>query len=111
MCWLGCVRGNAAGTAYGTSKHAIAGMTKSEAFLYGPHGIRVNAVAPGGTATGIEGSFKSDFAKERMAPFLELLPPISTADEQAAAITWLLSTDSSHVNGVLLPTDGGWSVQ
>ena len=105
------LRGNAAGTAYGTSKHAIAGMTKSEAFLYGPHGIRINAVAPGGTATGIEGSFKSDFAKERMAPFLELLPPIATADEQAAAITWLLSKDSSHVNGVLLPTDGGWSVQ
>ena len=60
-------------------------MTKSEAFLYGPHGIRINAVAPGGTATGIEGSFKSDFAKERMAPFLELLPPDAPASGYALA--------------------------
>ncbi|WRS30449.1 SDR family oxidoreductase [Actinomycetaceae bacterium MB13-C1-2] len=105
------LRGNAAGTAYGTSKHAIVGMTKSEAFLYGPLGIRVNAVAPGGVATGIEGAFKSEFAEKRMAPFLALLPPISTADTQAAAITWLLSDDAMNVNGIIMPTDGGWSVQ
>lgn len=105
------LRGNAAGTAYGTSKHAIAGMTKSEAFLYGPLGIRINAVAPGGVATNIEGTFKSDFAHERMAPFLALIPPVSTADTQAAAIAWLLSDDAMNINGVILPTDGGWSVQ
>jgi len=105
------LRGNAAGTAYGTSKHAIVGMTKSEAFLYGPHGIRVNAIAPGGTATAIEGSFKSEFAEKRMAPFLGLIPPITTADTQAAAIAWLLSGDAANINGVILPTDGGWSVQ
>lgn len=105
------LRGNAAGTAYGTSKHAIAGMTKSEAFLYGPLGIRVNAVAPGGVATNIEGAFASDFALNRIGPFLALIPPISTADTQAAAIAWLLSEDSMNVNGAILPTDGGWSVQ
>lgn len=105
------LRGNAAGTAYGTSKHAIVGMTKSEAFLYGPLGIRINAIAPGGVATGIEGAFKSEFAEKRMAPFLPLMPPISTADTQAAAITWLLSDDAMNINGIIMPTDGGWSVQ
>ncbi len=82
------LRGNAAGTAYGTSKHAIVG-----------------------TATAIEGSFKSEFAEKRMAPFLGLIPPITTADTQAAAIAWLLSGDAANINGVILPTDGGWSVQ
>ena len=105
------LRGNAAGTTYGTSKHAIVGMTKSEAFLYGPLGVRVNAVAPGGVATNIEGTFRSDFARNRIAPLLQMIPPISTADTQAAAITWLLSDDATNVNGVILPTDGGWSVQ
>lgn len=105
------LRGNAAGTAYGTSKHALVGMTKSEAFLYGPLGIRINAIAPGGTATGIEGNFRSDFARERMAPFLALLPPVTTADTQAAAIAWLLSDDAANINGIIMPTDGGWSVQ
>lgn len=105
------LRGNAAGTTYGTSKHAIVGMTKSEAFLYGPLGIRVNAVAPGGVATNIEGTFKSEFAQKRIAPLLAFIPPISTADTQAAAITWLLSDDAANINGVIMPTDGGWSVQ
>lgn len=105
------LRGNAAGTVYGTSKHAIVGMTKSEAFLYGPEGIRINAVAPGGVATAIDGTFRSKFAEARIRPFLPLIPPISTAEQQAAAITWLLSPDSSNLNGVIMPTDGGWSVQ
>ena len=105
------LRGNAAGTVYGTSKHAIVGLTKSEAFLYGPLGIRFNAIAPGGTATSIDGTFRSDFARERMAPFLPLIPPVASADEQAAAITWLLSDDSANINGLIMPSDGGWSVQ
>lgn len=105
------LRGNAAGTAYGTSKHAVVGMTKSEAFLYGPLGIRVNAVAPGGTATAIEGSFRSAFTQERMGPFLSLIPPVASAKEQAAAITWLLCDDSDNINGLIMPSDGGWSVQ
>ncbi|MDR0481585.1 MAG: SDR family oxidoreductase, partial [Cellulomonadaceae bacterium] len=47
------LRGSAAGAAYTASKHAVNGLTKSMAVMYMKHGIRVNAVAPGGTATGI----------------------------------------------------------
>jgi 3alpha(or 20beta)-hydroxysteroid dehydrogenase len=45
------VRGEAGGTAYTTSKHALAGLTKSSAIELGPFGIRVNLVLPGGIKT------------------------------------------------------------
>ncbi|MFJ4027559.1 SDR family NAD(P)-dependent oxidoreductase [Paenarthrobacter sp. NPDC089989] len=105
------LRGNAAGTAYTASKHAVVGITKSSAFLYGPSGIRTNAVAPGPTATGIEGTMSSPFARERLSPFMALIPPVVDADRMAASIAWLLSDDSENVNGVVLASDGGWSVQ
>jgi len=104
------MRGSAAGTAYTTSKHAVIGFTKSTAFFYTPNGIRCNAVAPGGVATNIEAPFKSQFAGERLGPFLHVnVPPIATAEELAAAITWLLSDDSTNVSGAVLPSDGGWA--
>lgn len=105
------LRGNSAGTAYTASKHAVVGITKSAAFLYAPSGIRTNAVAPGPTATGISGDFRSEFAQERLAPFMALIPPVTTAETLASSITWLLSDDSTNVNGQILASDGGWSVQ
>ena len=104
------LRGSAAGTAYTTSKHAVIGFTKSTAFFYTPSGIRCNAVAPGGVATNIEAPFRSQFGGERLGPYMQVnVPPIASADELAAAITWLLSDDSSNVSGAVLPSDGGWS--
>lgn len=104
------LRGSAAGTAYTTSKHAVNGFTKSTAFFYTPGGIRCNAVAPGGVATNIEAPFRSEFAGERLGPFLQVnVPPIATAEQLAAAITWLLSDDSLNVSGAILASDGGWA--
>lgn len=105
------MRGNAAGTAYTVSKHAIVGLTRSAAFLYAPDGIRVNAVAPGPVATGIEGAFASEFSQQRIGPFMQMIPPVADPAAIAASIAWLLSDDSTNVNGVILPSDGGWSVQ
>jgi NAD(P)-dependent dehydrogenase (short-subunit alcohol dehydrogenase family) len=104
------LRGSAAGTAYTTSKHAVIGFTRSTAFFHTPQGIRCNAVAPGGVATNIEAPFRSQFAGERLGPYMQVnVPPIASADELAAAITWLLSDDSSNISGVVLPSDGGWA--
>ena len=105
------LRGNAAGTAYTASKHAVVGITKSSAFFYGPSGIRTNAVAPGPTATGIEGTMSSPFARDRLTPFMALIPPVVDSDQMAASITWLLSDDAANINGIVLASDGGWSVQ
>ncbi|MFI5586486.1 SDR family NAD(P)-dependent oxidoreductase [Amycolatopsis sp. NPDC051758] len=75
------LRGSAAGIAYTASKHAVVGITRNCAVMYGPHGIRVNAVAPGGVAA---------------------------AEQVAASITFLLSDNGVNVNGVVPPSDGGW---
>jgi NAD(P)-dependent dehydrogenase (short-subunit alcohol dehydrogenase family) len=104
------LRGSAAGTAYTTSKHAVNGFTLSTAFFYTPKGIRCNAVAPGATATNIEATFASDWAQQRLGPFLQItVPRIAQASQVAAAITWLLSDDSSNVSGAIVPDDGGWT--
>ncbi|WP_194409522.1 SDR family NAD(P)-dependent oxidoreductase [Microbacterium cremeum] len=103
------LRGSAAGVAYTASKHAVAGLTKSSAFMYGPSGIRVNAVAPGPTITNIEAAFASPLGAERVQTAMAVMPDPVEADALAASITFLLSDDGVNVNGVILASDGGWS--
>lgn len=106
------LRGNASGNAYTVSKHGVIGLTRSAAFMYGPQGLRVNAVAPGGVATGIPMSAHPSVAgSARLAPFQQAIPTIATAEKLAASITFLLSDDAVNINGAILPSDGGWSVQ
>jgi NAD(P)-dependent dehydrogenase (short-subunit alcohol dehydrogenase family) len=105
------LRGSAAGFAYTTSKHAVIGMTRSAAFMYAKDGIRVNAIAPGGVRTSIEGSMKSALAVARQGPLLRsVVPPAAEADDIAVAIAFLASDEARNINGAILPSDGGWSV-
>lgn len=103
------LRGSAAGVAYTASKHAVVGLTKSTAFMYGPSGLRVNAVAPGPTITNIEAKFASPLGAERVQLAMTILPDAAEADALAASITFLLSDDGVNINGVVLASDGGWS--
>lgn len=48
--------------------------------------------------------------QQRIAAAMTMLPPIAEPDQLAASITFLLSDDGTNVNGVILPSDGGWSV-
>lgn len=106
------LRGNASGNAYTASKHGIIGVTKSAAFMYGPKGIRVNSVAPGGVATGIPMlPNMSEYGSARLGPFQQAIPTVATAEQLAASITFLLSDDGVNINGAVLASDGGWSVQ
>lgn len=106
------LRGNASGNAYTVSKHGVIGLTRSAAFMYGPHGIRVNAVAPGGVATGIPMPAKiSEIGLARLSPFHATIPSVATAEQLAATITFMLSDDATNINGAILTSDGGWSVQ
>jgi NAD(P)-dependent dehydrogenase (short-subunit alcohol dehydrogenase family) len=103
------LRGSAAGVAYTTSKHAVVGLTKSTAFMYGPSGVRVNAVAPGPTITNIEAKFASPLGAQRVRQAMALLPDAAEAEALASSITFLLSDDGVNINGVVLASDGGWS--
>jgi NAD(P)-dependent dehydrogenase (short-subunit alcohol dehydrogenase family) len=105
------LRGSAAGAAYTTSKHAVVGLSKSMAFMYGPSGIRTNVVAPGGVITNIEARYESTLGEERVNSALATMPLPVNGDALAASITFLLSDDGVNINGAVLPSDGGWSVQ
>ncbi len=105
------LKGSVAGVAYTTSKHAVAGLSKSMAFMYGPHGIRTNVVAPGGVTTNIEAHFASQMGSERVNKILSSMPAMAQAEQLAGLITYLLSDDSANINGAIIPSDGGWSVQ
>ncbi|CEA07155.1 Levodione reductase [Arthrobacter saudimassiliensis] len=104
------LRGSASGVAYTASKHAVVGITRSTAFMYAREGVRVNAVAPGGVATGIPmGGATSEYGEARLAPARVNIPGIASAEDLAASITFLLSDDAVNINGAILPSDGGWS--
>ncbi|MFJ6537939.1 SDR family NAD(P)-dependent oxidoreductase [Paenarthrobacter sp. NPDC091711] len=104
------LRGSAAGAAYTASKHAVVGLTKNSAVLYGPKGLRFNAVAPGPTITNIVANWGSQLAAERLSPLMQAtVPTPATAAQLAASITFLLSDDGTNVNGAILASDGGWS--
>jgi NAD(P)-dependent dehydrogenase (short-subunit alcohol dehydrogenase family) len=103
------LRGSAAGAAYTASKHAVVGLTRHVAVVYGKDGIRSNAVAPGGVATNIEATPKSRLGIERLQPYFVNAGQPAQPEQLAAAITWLLSGDASNTNGVVLASDGGWN--
>ncbi|MFJ2317488.1 MULTISPECIES: SDR family NAD(P)-dependent oxidoreductase [unclassified Glutamicibacter] len=103
------LRGSAAGVAYTASKHAVIGMTKNSAVMYGKKGLRFNAVAPGAVQTNIEAPMASEFAQQVIPPLMGIIPGMATASQLAASITFLLSEDSTNINGVVLASDTGWS--
>lgn len=104
------LRGSAAGATYTASKHAVNGLTKNSAVMYGPKGLRFNAVAPGATITNIVANWGSQLAAERLGPLMGVnIPTPATAAQLAASITFLLSDDSTNVNGAILASDGAWS--
>lgn len=95
--------------AYGAAKAGIATMTKSMACEWARSGIRVNAVAPGFTATALVKKLASDgFVDtprlQRRIPMGRLAEP----SEIAEAIYFLSSGGASYITGTVLSVDGGW---
>ena len=93
-----------AGTAYATSKAALAALTREMASDFGPLGVRVNAISPGEIDTAIlsPGTDK----------IVETLPMrrLGTPDEVAKAIYFLVTEASSYVTGAELHINGGQHV-
>lgn len=91
--------------AYVAAKHALGGVTKQLALELGPHGITVNAVAPGEIATPMTGNEDVDpHALER--PGVPVGRP-GDAREVASLIAWLCSDDAAFTTGASFVIDGG----
>ncbi len=105
---IGGVGGNGrGGPAYVTSKAAILGLTRALARSLGPLGIRVNAVAPGSTATPMTAHYSEDALKAVAGR--TLAGRIGEAREIAAAVSFLISADASYVYGETVNVNGGGS--
>jgi len=94
------------GAAYPVSKFAVNGMTKALARELGKDGIRVNAVAPGITATDMVAAVDQSII-ERMAAGIPLRR-LGTAEDVANAFLYLASDMASYVTGAILSVDGGF---
>lgn len=93
--------------AYNAAKGGVVNLTRSLAMDFGGKGVRVNAVCPSLTHTGMTEDMLKDEAL--MKRFMERLPlgrPAEPADI-AGVVAFLASDDARFVNGVNLPVDGG----
>ena len=92
---------------YAASKAALESFTRSLALELGPRGMRANAVAPGLIdRPGLAEDWPEGFTWwQGSAPSGR---PV-TAEEVASAVSFLVGTQSTGINGAVLPVDGGWS--
>ena len=94
-----------AGSAYATSKAALASLTREMAHDFGPRGIRVNAIAPGEIDTAIL-SPGTDKIVEEQIPMRRL----GTPDEVADVVHFLCEKGASYVSGAEIQINGGQHV-
>ena len=99
--------GAAYASVYAGSKHAVEGMTKSAALEVAAAGVRVNAVAPGPTDTGMLDRFTG--TPENKAALASGVPlgRVGKPAEIAAAVRFLASDAAAFVTGQIVPVDGG----
>jgi NAD(P)-dependent dehydrogenase (short-subunit alcohol dehydrogenase family) len=107
----GGLRGAHAGAAYTASKHAVIGFTKNTGFMYAKHGVRCNAIAPGGVETNIASSMSNvnQFGLERASLGHGLMPRSGQPEEIAYVALFLACDESSFVNGTIVTADAGWT--
>ena len=79
--------------------------------MYAKKNIRVNGIAPGAVATNISSGITnpSKLGTERLQAVQGIIPKVGEPEEIAEAALFLASEDSSFINGVVLPVDGGWT--
>jgi NAD(P)-dependent dehydrogenase (short-subunit alcohol dehydrogenase family) len=99
--------GAAYATLYAGSKHAVEGITKSAALEVAGSGVRVNAVAPGPTDTGMLDRFTGSAERKAVLAGAVPLARIGNPEDIAAAVLFAASEGASFMTGQILTIDGG----
>lgn len=95
------------GLLYSFTKAGLLMMTRSWAQEFGPHGIRVNAIAPGLIQTDLSSFFWKNQAFMQKLRETQPIPRIGLPEEIGFAALYLASDESSYVTGQTLIIDGG----
>ncbi|KAF1935727.1 oxidoreductase ucpA [Clathrospora elynae] len=101
---------NVPSTAYSTSKHAVIGLTKSDALAFAHRGIKINAIAPGYVMTPL---VQEHMGKGEMIETERLKVPVhrySEMEEIGDCIAFLHSDAASYMVGATLVADGGYTI-
>lgn len=97
--------------AYSASKAGVLGLTRALAADFSPHGIRVNAIAPGFIRSPMhDKAFKSDPERKRRVLERTPLQKFGLPEDVAYAAVYLASDVSQFITGIHLPVDGGNSI-
>jgi 2-deoxy-D-gluconate 3-dehydrogenase len=93
---------------YAAAKSGVAGLVRALANEWAPHGVNVNAIAPGYIATDNTEALRGD--PDRSAAILARIPAgrWGNAADLAGATVFLASRASDYVTGTIIPVDGGW---
>lgn len=96
--------------AYSASKGGVAQLTKSLAIAWAPHGVRVNAIAPGWIETALTTPLIADPNKRDAIINRTPLNRWGQPADVAGAALFLASPAAAFITGVILPVDGGYSI-
>jgi NAD(P)-dependent dehydrogenase (short-subunit alcohol dehydrogenase family) len=104
------LQGHGFGSGYTASKGGVAALTRLAAVQYGPRGVRVNCICPGGVDTPMTaGTWNSPEAQDHIRRNVPL-QRVAQPEEIAAVAAFLLSNAASDLTGQSIAVDGGATI-